>query len=252
MQTTATFSSAPQALPSAPYVAVLGMLSEARDLNRRLARLRAAPAWPQLAQEARANVWETMVFAALAEWTQDRDLLGATNLLSVGVDLDSWMRRGRDLVTASTGSGKTDFFLTLTHTSQDTATLIIIEAKSYDSSRRRVSRRLEPDESARPLPAGTLTPTINGYQLFRAISLFTSVVGLEDWLGQRRTARLPITGAARPPFPERSEPLALACGVRRLAVPLVPRAPGPGFPGTGVAMRDTGGLGTPPGVLRAA
>lgn len=248
VQTTPASSSAPQALPSAPYVPVLGMLSEARDLNGLLAKYRAAPAEAQTPRETLTTLWQR-IFAKLSGWARDRDSLDpmGRDQGTAGVDLDDWVREGLDIVCFPAGGGKTE------------ATYFLLQCKALRFDRvlpscgnPRLSARPEPLESARPAPSRSELPAISGSQLIRAIDLFTSLQGLKDSLARWRTAHLPVTGEARPPLPERSEPLALACGVRRLAVPLVPRAPGPGLPGIGVAMRDTGGLGTPPGVLRAA
>jgi hypothetical protein len=152
------------------------------------------------------------------------------------IDLFDWLNEGRDRGWFPTRDGKiaaTPDILWSDHHGVS----IAIEAKASHAPSRRGFDYVLLDEVRPPLPFEERTASaddrseLSGALLTRALSLFTSLAGLQDWLDRRRTVRL--RDADEPPrlVPDAAEPLSLACGVRRLAVPLVPRAPGGGRPG---------------------
>lgn len=91
---------------------------------------------------------------------------------------------------------------------------------------------------------------LDAAKLNGSLALFRSVDGL--WSQLQTVVRLADVAAAPPPSSPLAQPLAIACGVRRLSVPLIPRAPGPCLPGLALVARDDCGRAAPTGSVRAA
>jgi hypothetical protein len=79
--------------------------------------------------------------------------------------------------------------------------------------------------------------TLEASKLNESVALFRSLDGLYAQL-DAVSCRLYGADEVLPPAPPRPEPLSIACGVRRLSVPLVPRAPGWPVPVFELVMRD--------------
>jgi hypothetical protein len=92
--------------------------------------------------------------------------------------------------------------------------------------------------------------TLDVWKLNESLALFRSLVGLYAQL-EALTCQADADNEP-PPSPPGSEPPAIACGVRRLTVPLIPRAPVSGLPGLGMVTRDDYGTVAPTGGARAA
>lgn len=91
---------------------------------------------------------------------------------------------------------------------------------------------------------------LDASKLNQSLSLFRSLDALHAQLDGLTCAS---DAEEEPPeSPLRAEPLAIACGVRGLAVPLIPRAPGSRPPDLGMMTRDDCGTGAPTGGATAA
>jgi hypothetical protein len=138
-------------------------------------------------------------------------------------DLPTWIARGRVLVVNYVQSGKTANF-----------SWLVQELASQREPKLLHTRRHRPGLDAHRLSRASDPPAVSTAALARALDLFASLVALQDWLLERPAVRMPPLDQPSP-CTDAPESLSSACGVRRLSVPLVPRAPGraqPGFTGS--------------------
>ncbi|MFF3493708.1 hypothetical protein ACFYWS_20415 [Streptomyces sp. NPDC002795] len=171
---------------------------------------------PPTAEETYESDVLTALFDQLVSWTDCRKLPPT----QLGLDWGDWLDTGRRLTTELyiTGGGKTLV----------SALVIVDEAHHL---RRPGSAPLRGD----PPPGTPLL--IDAAALRQAITLFESATALEQWLAEHRRhlqGDVDLSGSRR----EAPPPLAMVCGIRRLTVPVVPRAPGLLAPVCQLTTRD--------------
>ncbi|MET9410223.1 hypothetical protein ABZX90_31365 [Streptomyces sp. NPDC002935] len=177
-----------------------------------------------------------VLFAQLERWSR----LAAVNRqdgAAATIDIFDWIDEGKQRCWFPTSDGKIAAAPDVLWPGIQHEPSFVFEAKASHAPSRRGFDYVPLDEIRPPLPFEERTAPaddrveLSGALLTRALSLFTSLAGLQDWLDRRRTVRLRDADEPLRLVPDAVEPLSLACGVRRLAVPLVPRAPGVGRPG---------------------
>ncbi|MEU0589773.1 hypothetical protein [Streptomyces sp. NPDC006132] len=244
METWGTFGSGPSRARTLPDVsltvptdALHQQLTPTVAAAQRIARQGTAFLWGQGAAEtlpSSALLHQVLQqFGRLSRWTDNAVVTGGPRR-SAAADIAAWYDEGKANFRFQTfvGSGKSyaacAAVAALLGRKRDRR-LIFVEPKAAASSfRRDVYDLVLRDEAHRSQadPTADIQIGLNGGQLSRALTLFASLAGLQDWLHQRRTGHLQDDQGADLSVSETAEPLSEACGVLRLAVPLIPRAPG--------------------------